>query len=84
MRHSSAQPAQKVPSSTCGLRTPPRHYPDPVHRTPAYRGLGYANGAFPVAERLARTVLSLPLYPGVSDQQLDVVVEATRDYFDRV
>ncbi|CAN5667534.1 DegT/DnrJ/EryC1/StrS family aminotransferase [soil metagenome] len=60
-----------------------RHYPDPVHRTPAYNDLGHAEGAFPVAERLAHTVLSLPLYPGISEQQLDCVIDEIRDYFDR-
>lgn len=60
-----------------------RHYPDPVHRTASYRGLGHAEGAFPVAERLAETVLSLPLFPGISEQQLEYVVAATRHYFDR-
>jgi dTDP-3-amino-3,4,6-trideoxy-alpha-D-glucose transaminase len=61
-----------------------RHYPEPVHLTPAYRHLGYTEGAFPVAERLARTVLSLPLYPGIPEDQLEVVVDAIRAYFDGV
>lgn len=42
------------------------HYPIPVHLQPAYANLGYAAGDFPVAERAAAEVLSLPLYPELS------------------
>ena len=60
-----------------------RHYPEPVHLTAAYRGLGYARGAFPVAEKLADELLSLPIYPGISEPQLTAVVGAVADYFKR-
>jgi dTDP-4-amino-4,6-dideoxygalactose transaminase len=59
-----------------------RHYPDPVHLTPAFARLGYQAGSFPVAERLARTTLSLPLYPGLEEHQLEHVVSCVRAYFD--
>jgi dTDP-4-amino-4,6-dideoxygalactose transaminase len=59
-----------------------RHYPDPVHLTEAYAWLGYAAGDFPVAEALAREVLSLPMFPGISEEQLDAVVETVRAFFD--
>jgi dTDP-4-amino-4,6-dideoxygalactose transaminase len=58
-----------------------RHYPEPVHLSPAYRTLGFAPGDFPVAEALAREALSLPLYPGISAVQLERVSEAVVDYF---
>jgi dTDP-4-amino-4,6-dideoxygalactose transaminase len=58
-----------------------RHYPEPVHLSPAYRHLGFAPGDFPVAETLAREGLSLPLYPGIGQDQLDCVCEAVHDYF---
>jgi dTDP-4-amino-4,6-dideoxygalactose transaminase len=58
-----------------------RHYPEPIHLTRAYAGLGYAPGAFPVAERLARQVLSLPLFPGITEAQLEAVVDGARAYF---
>jgi dTDP-4-amino-4,6-dideoxygalactose transaminase len=43
------------------------HYPRPPHLTPAYAHLGYGPGSFPVAERLASEVVSLPMGPHVSD-----------------
>jgi dTDP-4-amino-4,6-dideoxygalactose transaminase len=59
-----------------------RHYPQPIHVTDAYRGLGYPAGAFPVAERLAGEALSLPIFPGITEVQLERVVDAVREYFD--
>jgi dTDP-4-amino-4,6-dideoxygalactose transaminase len=58
-----------------------RHYPEPAHLSPAYRHLGFAPGDFPVAEALAREGLSLPLYPGISQAQLEHVCGAIADYF---
>jgi dTDP-4-amino-4,6-dideoxygalactose transaminase len=58
-----------------------RHYPEPVHLSPAYRNLGYAPGDFPVAETLAREGLSLPLYPGITEAQLESVCQRIVDYF---
>jgi dTDP-4-amino-4,6-dideoxygalactose transaminase len=60
-----------------------RHYPDAVHMTEAYAGLGYGQGAFPVAERLAAEGLSLPIFPGMSDAQIDAVVTSVRGFFGR-
>jgi len=51
------------------------HYPAPLHLQPAYAGLGYGRGDFPVSERLAEQVLSLPLFPELSEAQIDDVVE---------
>jgi dTDP-4-amino-4,6-dideoxygalactose transaminase len=50
------------------------HYPVPVHLTHAFAGLGYAEGAFPVAERLAGELLSLPLFPEITPEQQERVV----------
>lgn len=63
-----------------GIQTA-RHYPQPVHLAPAYRTLGFAPGDFPVAEALARECLSLPLFPGISQEQLEWVCESVRAYF---
>ena len=58
-----------------------RHYPEPAHRAPAFRWLGYEAGAFPVAEALARENLSLPIFPGIAQEQIELVVEAIEEYF---
>jgi dTDP-4-amino-4,6-dideoxygalactose transaminase len=49
------------------------HYPVPVHLQPAYRDLGYREGAFPVAEAVARDILSLPLFPEMTADQVETV-----------
>jgi dTDP-4-amino-4,6-dideoxygalactose transaminase len=58
-----------------------RHYPTPPHLTEAYAHLGYASGAFPVAEKLARTELSLPIFPGMTHGQVEAVAAAIEEYF---
>jgi dTDP-4-amino-4,6-dideoxygalactose transaminase len=57
----------------CGV-----HYPVPVHLQPAYRDLGYQAGDFPVAEHAAAEVLSLPMFPEMTEQQVDEVTGALR------
>ena len=49
------------------------HYPVPMHLQPAYRDLGYREGAFPVAEAVARDILSLPLFPEMTTDQVSAV-----------
>jgi dTDP-4-amino-4,6-dideoxygalactose transaminase len=60
-----------------------RHYPEPPHLSRAYARLGYRRGSFPVAEALADELLSLPIFPGISEAQLRSVVAAIRDFFRR-
>jgi dTDP-4-amino-4,6-dideoxygalactose transaminase len=45
------------------------HYPLPLHRQKCYLGWGYAQGTFPVTERVAAEILSLPMFPGLTDEQ---------------
>jgi dTDP-4-amino-4,6-dideoxygalactose transaminase len=59
------------------------HYPLPLHLQPAYAFLGNRRGDFPVSERACETVLSLPIYPSLSDEQVDLVIEAVSDFFGR-
>ena len=54
------------------------HYPVPVHLQPAFRHLGYRPGDFPVAEAAARQLLSLPLYPQITQEQQVRVADAVR------
>lgn len=60
-----------------------RHYPEPPHLSEAYKHLGLRAGAFPVAERLSREVLSLPMFPGITAAQVEQVVESVRAWFTR-
>ena len=60
-----------------------RHYPSPVHLTPAFAYLGHGPGAFPVSEALARELVSLPIYPGLGEDRLGAVVAAIQEFFDR-
>ena len=59
------------------------HYPTPLHLQKPYAWLGYANGDFPAAERMAAEVLSLPMYPQLTFEQQDRVAEACRGHFQR-
>lgn len=52
------------------------HYPIPIHLQPAYASMGHKAGDFPEAERQARRVLSLPMFPELTDEQIEKVVEA--------
>ena len=54
------------------------HYPIPVHLQPAYRDLGYAHGDFPVSEAIASEVLSLPMFPEMTPEQVGEVAGVLR------
>jgi len=56
------------------------HYPIPVHLQPAYQDLGMKEGSLPETERAAREVLSLPLYPGLTEAQQARVIEAVNAF----
>jgi dTDP-4-amino-4,6-dideoxygalactose transaminase len=49
------------------------HYPIPVHLQPAHADLGYHAGDFPIAEAAAREVLSLPIFPEMTRDQVETV-----------
>lgn len=57
------------------------HYPVPPHRQQAYATSGFAAGAFPIAEELAATCLSLPLWPGMTADHVAQVAAAIRSFF---
>lgn len=52
------------------------HYPIPIHLQKAYASLGYGKGDFPAAEALAETELSIPLYPGMAEDEIEYIVDA--------
>lgn len=57
------------------------HYPVPIHLTRAAKTLGYGRGSFPVAERQASRILSLPVYPELSTDDLDTVVSTVKEFY---
>lgn len=59
------------------------HYPVPVHLQEAYTWLGYSKGSFPVAEELAATSLSLPLFPGMTEAEQEAVITSIHTFFER-
>jgi dTDP-4-amino-4,6-dideoxygalactose transaminase len=56
------------------------HYPIPLHQQKAYGHLGYKTGDFPVTERVAREIVSLPMFPQLSHSQQDEVVAAVKEF----
>ena len=56
------------------------HYPIPPHLSEAYSYLGYTTGAFPITEEYSEKILSLPLYNGMKDEELDYVIEVINSY----
>jgi len=56
------------------------HYPIPLHQQKAYAHLGYRTGDFPVTERVSREIVSLPMFPQLTESQQDLVVEKIAEY----
>jgi dTDP-4-amino-4,6-dideoxygalactose transaminase len=56
------------------------HYPIPLHLQPAYRQLGYKEGSFRNSERLAKEMVSLPMFPNLTDEQQYSVVDKIREF----
>ena len=57
------------------------HYPIPLHLTQAYAHFGYKKGDFPVAEKLSNEILSLPMYPELTEDQIDYVCEKIKAFY---
>ncbi|MEO8193652.1 MAG: DegT/DnrJ/EryC1/StrS family aminotransferase [Gemmatimonadales bacterium] len=57
------------------------YYPLPLHLQPCFQYLGYAKGVFPESERAAKEVISLPIYPELTTQQLDEVIDGVREFY---
>jgi dTDP-4-amino-4,6-dideoxygalactose transaminase len=59
------------------------HYPTPIHLQPAYYGRLGREGSFPETERVSKKILSLPMYPEMTDDQLDTICTLIRN-FDKI
>ena len=59
------------------------HYPVPLHQQKCFEVLGYKKGDFPITEKLAETGLSLPMYPELTDEQINYVVDNIRKFFSK-
>ncbi len=57
------------------------HYPTPLHLQPAFAGLGYSSGDFPVAEENAKKILSLPLFPELTNDEIAHISSLVRDFY---
>lgn len=56
------------------------HYPIPLHLQQAYAGMGLGEGSLPVVEKIAKEIVSLPMFPGITAQQQTRVVESVREF----
>lgn len=59
------------------------HYPIPIHLQDAARELGYAEGDFPNSEAFAKTMISLPIYPELDEEEVAYVVSIVREFFNQ-
>ena len=57
-----------------------KHYPIPIHLQECYRELGYKKGDYPIAEEISDTELSLPMYYGMTNMQIDYVIEIINSF----
>jgi len=57
------------------------HYPIPPHLQKAYSHLNFKKGDFPIAEKLANQSLSLPIYPGLSNDQVNYICDSIKEFF---
>jgi dTDP-4-amino-4,6-dideoxygalactose transaminase len=57
------------------------HYPIPPHLQKAYSHLNHKPGSFPITEDIANTCLSLPIWPGMSEREINIVVEAIKKFY---
>ncbi len=57
------------------------HYPIPLHLQPSFEYLGYKEGSFPVAEKIAKSVLSLPMFPELTPNQINYISEKIKEFY---
>lgn len=57
-----------------------KHYPIPMHLQECYKDLGFKNGDFPIAEEISSTELSIPMYYGMTDQEIQYVIDSINEF----
>ena len=57
------------------------HYPIPLHLQPAYKHLNHKEGDFPVTEKVAKEILSIPLYPELTEEQQNYIISKIKEFF---
>ena len=57
-----------------------KHYPIPIHLQECYRDLGFKPGDFPIAEEISKTELSLPMYYGMTEEEVSYVIDAVNAF----
>lgn len=57
-----------------------KHYPIPMHLQPCYADLNIEKGSYPVAEEISRTVLSIPMYYGMTDEEIEYVIDLLNNF----
>lgn len=65
--------------TSCGIGTN-KHYPIPMHLQECYKSLGYKKGDFPIAEEISETELSLPIYYGMTDEEIKYVIDRINEF----
>lgn len=57
-----------------------KHYPIPMHEQECYKDLGIKHGELPIAEEISRTVLSIPMYYGMTDEEINYVIDKINEF----
>lgn len=57
-----------------------KHYPIPIHLQECYKELGYKKGDFPIAEEISETELSIPIYYGMTDKEIQYVISTINEF----
>ncbi|MCK4979757.1 MAG: DegT/DnrJ/EryC1/StrS family aminotransferase [Candidatus Delongbacteria bacterium] len=58
------------------------HYPIPLHMQPVFEYLGYSIGDFPVTEKIASEIISLPIFPEITDEQIEYIIDKVKEFFE--
>ena len=56
------------------------NYPIPMHLQKCYKDLGYKKGDFPIAEEISATELSIPMYYGMTDEEVQYVIDKVNEF----